>query len=119
MVLYADDLVVLGNNRTSIQEAINSLEKWSRKNELKLNLQKTKLMKSRKGGRTSSKDAFLCGNCTVERLTLSTTRFTFTRYVEDRTIAAIKATMEIKRLRTLSLETALSLVNLKIAPVAS
>ena len=39
--------------------------------------------------------------------------------MEDRTIAAIKATMETSRLRTLSLETALSLFKFKVAPVAS
>lgn len=52
-------------------------------------------------------------------MTLQVTGFTFTRHIEDRIVAAIKATMEIRNLTSLSLGTSIALFKLKIAPVAS
>ena len=127
ILLYADDMVILSKNRNGMQQAINKLEDWTRENELKINQTKTKVMKFRRGGRTNLKDTFTCGNQPLEMtksykylgVTLQVTGFTFTKHIEDKTIAAIKATMEIKRLKSLSLETATKLFRLKIAPVAS
>ncbi|KAJ4430529.1 hypothetical protein ANN_19117 [Periplaneta americana] len=48
MYLYAD-MVVLSNNRTSLQEAINNLVVWSQDNDMQINQNKTKIMKFRKG----------------------------------------------------------------------
>ena len=34
MYLYADNMVMLSNNRTSLQEALNRLEEWSQNNDM-------------------------------------------------------------------------------------
>ena len=66
MHLYVDDMLILSNNRTSLQEAINRLEEWSQENDMYINQNKTKIMKFRKGGKLSSTDIFICGNRTLK-----------------------------------------------------
>ncbi|KAJ4443072.1 hypothetical protein ANN_04722 [Periplaneta americana] len=66
LYLYADDIVMLSNNKVLLQKALNKLEEWSQTNNLNINQNKTKTMKFRKGGKLSSKDTFTCGNRTLE-----------------------------------------------------
>ena len=81
-------MVILSKNRAMMQQVINKLEEWSKENDLKINQNKTKVMKFRKGGRINSEDVFICGNHPLEiakaykylGVTLQVTGFTFTRH---------------------------------------
>ena len=44
VLMYADDLVLLGESPEALQESINSLSRWSAENSLKVNVGKTKCM---------------------------------------------------------------------------
>ncbi|KAJ4427228.1 hypothetical protein ANN_24845 [Periplaneta americana] len=88
---------------------------------------KTKVMKFRKGGNVSRSDIFTYANEKLEivnsykylGLTLQVTGKSFTKHIEERCSAAIKATYDIKKLEKLSTTTALRLFYIKIAPIVS
>lgn len=127
MFLYADDMVMMSSNREALQEGLNRLHVWSRRNGLDINTGKTKVMKFRKGGNVSRSDIFTYGNEKLEivnsykylGLTLQVTGKSFTKHIEERCSAAIKATYDIKKLEKLSTTTALRLFYIKIAPIVS
>ena len=52
-------------------------------------------------------------------ITLQVTGHTFSKHIEDRVVRAMKATIEIKKVNLLSIETALKLFTVKVAPIAT
>jgi len=53
LLMYADDIVFLAPNPTILQEMINKLENYCEKWDLRVNLNKSKIMVFRKGGKLS------------------------------------------------------------------
>lgn len=58
MLLFADDLVILGTSRIDLQKKINALLEYCSLNLLNVNIEKTKVVVFRKGGKLSKFDKF-------------------------------------------------------------
>ena len=58
VLLYADDLVLLGHNRIELQRMLNFLHDYCRVNKLTVNCTKTKVVVFRAGGRLRRNDVF-------------------------------------------------------------
>lgn len=58
ILLYADDMVLLGKDRWSLQRKLDALQTYFNNLKLSVNLDKTKVMVFKKGGRRSNKDNF-------------------------------------------------------------
>lgn len=127
MYLYADDMVMLSIHKEPLQASLNNLLEWSRNNDLVINRSKTKIMKFRRGGSIAKTDIFLCNEERLEivnsfrylGLTFQVTGRVFTKHIEERIVAATKAIVGLKRLKMLSIKTALELFKIKIAPIAT
>ena len=55
LLMYADDIVLVGETIIQLQRKINILEKFCREYGMKVNLDKTKVMVFRNGGKTAKK----------------------------------------------------------------
>lgn len=66
MLLYADDLVILCNSPTDIQRKLRCLEKYCYNNDLKINQQKTKILKFYRGRARTTRHNFTCQNEKIE-----------------------------------------------------
>lgn len=127
LLMYADDMAILSKNPEDLQVAIENIRSWAQENSMEINSAKTKAMKFRRGGRLSKKDCFTCGDSVLEivpsfkylGVTLQTTGTTFTMHIKDRTTAAINSSYDIPMIQRLSLPTAMALLRLKVAPVAT
>ena len=53
---YADDLAIIGFNRSRLREAINIVEKWAKENRIVINKKKSGVMIHARKGRTCKKD---------------------------------------------------------------
>jgi hypothetical protein len=51
MLAYADDILLFSTKLNQLQCALNNLVKWSADNKLEINVEKTKAMKFRRGGK--------------------------------------------------------------------
>ena len=51
-LFWADDIVILSETKTGLQNSLDELEQYCSKNEMKVNVEKTKCMIFNKGGRT-------------------------------------------------------------------
>ena len=58
LLMYADDIVLVGETVIQLQRKINILEQFCKKHGMKVNLDKTKVMISRNGGITAKKESF-------------------------------------------------------------
>ena len=58
LLMYADDIVLVGETIIQLQRKINILEQFCRKYGMKVNLDKTKVMVFRNGGITAKKESF-------------------------------------------------------------
>ena len=58
MLLYADDIIVFANTAEELQEQLNRLKLYCDKWKLKINVEKTKVMVFRKGGRLPNNVSF-------------------------------------------------------------
>ena len=58
LLMYADDIVLIGEAIIQLQRKINILEQFCRKYGMKVNLDKTKVMVFRNGGITAKKESF-------------------------------------------------------------
>jgi len=56
ILLYADDIVIITDHPLSLQYNINIIERYCERWNLELNLQKSKIMVFRKGGRLSARE---------------------------------------------------------------
>lgn len=127
LITYADDVVLFSNNLKQLQHALDNLVTWSIQERHVINVDKTKAMKFRKGGRISKNDKLYCDGTELEfvnhydylGVTLQPRGIAFNRHVSDRCRRAQIATYSITKLSLLSVHTALKLFNLKVAPVAT
>lgn len=128
-IFYADDIVLTSTNLLELQKALRRIKEYLLLRNLKLNLDKCKLMKFRNQGRGrySADDILELDGIEIERVTAFTylgivfqpSGLTFNRHVEKRMRAALFATYNIRELNNLSVETALKLFDLKVSPIAS
>ena len=58
--MYADDIVLVGETIIQLLRHIDILEKFCRKYGMKVNLDKTKVMIFRNGGKIAKKESFYC-----------------------------------------------------------
>jgi Reverse transcriptase (RNA-dependent DNA polymerase)/Endonuclease-reverse transcriptase len=128
-LFYADDIVLTSINLADLKAALQRIKEYLLLRNLRLNLEKCKLMKFRnKGrGRYSQGDILKLDGVEIERVSSFTylgivfqpSGISFNRHVEKRMRAAIFATYNIRELNNLSIETALKLFELKVSPIAS
>jgi hypothetical protein len=94
---------------------------------LSINESKTKIMKFRKGGNLCKSDVILCNNVQLELIssfkylgiTFQQSGATFTMHIKEKYKSAIAASYTIGGLNLLSIDTAIKLFYIKIAPIAS
>jgi len=66
LILYADDIVIFANDRSELQSSLDVLLEYCQRWKLKVNIEKTKIMVFRKGGRLSQNLRFLCDGTEIE-----------------------------------------------------
>ena len=66
LLLYADDIVLFGKNPEDLQISLNILEDYCKRWKLKVNIDKTKIVVFRKGGRISNNVRFIYDNAEIE-----------------------------------------------------
>jgi hypothetical protein len=128
-LFYADDIVLTSRNLADLKAALKQIKEYLLLRNLRLNLEKCKLMKFRNQGRGrySQGDILKLDGVEIERVTAFTylgivfqpSGISFNRHVEKRLRAALFATYNIRELNNLSVETALKLFELKVSPIAS
>ena len=126
-IMYADDLVMLSTSRFHLQQAASTLNNLSREIGLAINEDKTEAMKFRKGGRLAKHDTLklngkeipFVNKFTYLGITFTTTGTSFSKHIEDRTHKTILAFSTINSPQKLSLDTAIKLFHIKLAPCAS
>ena len=122
--IYADDMVIGSHDRAEVQKAINAIECWAENNKLQVNTRKTVQMTFRKGGRETIEDHILYKNEPLQTVssfnylgvTLQPTGKSYRIHIKRRATAATKAMFHINMLSRLSLETAMTLFDVKIVP---
>jgi len=129
VMLYADDIVLTSENLTLLKEALQLLKNYLLMRNLKLNLEKCKIMKFRNQGkgRYRAEDVLELDGVKIEfvreftylGVVFQVSGTTFTKHIEKRVRSALLATYNIRELRNLSVDTAAKLFDLKISPIAS
>ena len=66
LIMYADDIILLGKTPDELQEALTILEDYCNKWKLTVNTEKTKIMVFRKGGRLREDLNFIYNNSHIE-----------------------------------------------------
>ena len=66
VIFYADDLVLGSHSQGQLQKSLNNLNTYCSRNYLKINVNKTKCMKFRRGGRLAVDDKFYISKKEVE-----------------------------------------------------
>ena len=122
-LFYADDLVLISRDRAPIQKALSVIEEWCQENGIDLNVDKTKAVKFRRGGRLCNDDSLKFGRRAVEFVSayeyLGVTfqsRLTFTEHVSKKKRKALSITAAIKELRQVSITCANKIFAMKILP---
>ena len=69
LLMYADDIVLVGDTILELQRKINMLEIFWEKWGMEVNLKKTKVVVFRNGGKTSKSERFFYRNRSVEIVT--------------------------------------------------
>jgi hypothetical protein len=126
VVMYADDLAIVTNNVTALQTALDALFVWCQEKGMQVNESKTKIVKFRNGGRPTNENV-MYNNVKLELVnemeylgfTLQCTTRSFTKHISKRCTNAITAMHAISNISLLSIDTAIKLFHLKIAPIAS
>lgn len=124
LALYADDLVILTRNLGTAQKALDGLTVFCSRNELDINISKSKVVKFRGGGRLSKHDSLFIKSQTLEFCTnykylgvLLTSRWSFTAHLEAKSSKIAIKTASYPQLRKLSFEGALRYFELMLLPI--
>jgi hypothetical protein len=126
VIMYADDLVILSTDPCAIQKALDNLYDWCMQNLIYVNTSKSKIMIFRNGGRAPANTFFYNGEALeiVKHfpylgVIFQQTGSCFTQHITNRSSMAIFAMNSIKKPFSLSINTAIKLFDLKIAPTAT
>jgi Reverse transcriptase (RNA-dependent DNA polymerase). len=57
-LLYADDLIIFGSSKTDLQQKLNILQDYCQQNKMMVNVEKSKVVIFRRGGRLAATDNF-------------------------------------------------------------
>lgn len=121
---YADDLETDSPDFEEIQRALDVIETWSNENLIEVNLQKTKVMKFRKGGRIPRHVSFSYRDEPVEIVNeyeyLGVTlqpRLTFSKHIEKKIVKCASATGSLRNLQRTSLSVAMKIFKMKVRPI--
>ncbi|KAJ4434486.1 hypothetical protein ANN_23048 [Periplaneta americana] len=101
------------------------LSKWTERNDIKINEEKTELVVFRKGGRLTEEGNVKCNGKQLKKtsdfkylgITIHTTGKSFRLHIRSRVMAATRAMNEIRNITQLSISTAMDLFRIKILPV--
>ena len=115
IIMYANDVVMYEASRSHVMQALATLNQCAGRAGLTINKSKTEAVKFRGGGRLAKSDKFrlegqqiqFVNTFTYLGLTLSATRRTFTRHIEERVVKTRVANATIKNPKRLSLHTAI------------
>lgn len=127
VLCFADDVVIFGRSRFHLQQATATLSGYANRVGLVINESKTEAMKFRRGGKLARTDGIRLNNCEVKYvshftylgITFTTTGSSFAKHVRDRVRKALLASASIEDPYKLSVDTALKLFSLKLAPTAA
>ena len=64
--MFADDIVLLAENEENLQDLIDAVSTWCNKNQMAINVNKTKIMHVRKKNKDRSSFVFNCNNRTID-----------------------------------------------------
>jgi hypothetical protein len=126
--MFADDLEASGTSREAVQRAVDLIDSWAKSLGMSINIDKTKAMKFRKGGRLARDDVILIDGKPIEfvksftylGVTIASNGKSFREHIATRVSKALTcASCDLKNPSRLSLPTALKLFDLKVAPVAT
>jgi hypothetical protein len=125
-LFFADDGAIYSSKLTSLQRAINKVGPYFESKGLKINTEKTKVLKFRLGGKEALSVKLFYNNKEIEFVNnfcylgviLQTTGSCFTKHIDARARAARFASYELKSLNKMSIGAALKLFDLKVAPMA-
>jgi hypothetical protein len=127
IILYADDLVLYASSIAQLNGALQMLSSICQEVGLQVNMSKTVAMKFRRGGRLAASDRLVLGTHNIPFVPqvnylgflITATAGNFSNHIAERHRKAVIAISSLPDLRRISLDTALSLFSLKIAPIAS
>ncbi|MGL4389034.1 MAG: reverse transcriptase family protein, partial [Brevinema sp.] len=130
--IYADDMAIECKSLVKLQKVLDKLIEWASLNGLKINANKTKIMKFKYASCGRPKinpppEDIYCNGTKLEfvssfkylGLTFQQSGKSFADHIKDRSKSAITASFTISNLHLLSLKTAIKLFHLKVSPVAS
>jgi Reverse transcriptase (RNA-dependent DNA polymerase)/Endonuclease-reverse transcriptase len=124
---YADDGCFSSTDLNLLKCALTDLVPYLKERGLSLNVKKTKVVKFRRGGKRPLNEELTLNGENIEfvptfnylGVTFQTTGSCFTQHIIARARAARFAGFEIKNLSKLSMETALKIFHMKVAPMAT
>jgi len=128
ILMYADDVALTSRDLGRLQLALSDVAEWAEPYNLRINVDKTKAQKFRRGGRLGRSDVLKLGSNNVDfvasftylGVTLSTPGLSFSQHICERARKAIVcARVDVKNPRVLSLSTGLRLFDVKVAPMAT
>lgn len=122
--MFADDLVIFSKDLQAIQSALDELNRWCSENRLQLNVNKTKIMKIRIGGRLKNSDIVTYNNKKLDfvneyeylGVTLQPS-LAITKHLEKKMIKASHAIGSINNMQNLSINTISKKFTMKIRPI--
>jgi hypothetical protein len=125
--LYADDLLIMALRLLILRGALLVAKQFAEERGLEINWSKTKIVKFRRGGHLAGTDKLEVDGIDVPfvslfcylGLTITSTASTFTRHVQDRRDRAIAAIRLLPPPTQLSLQAAIELFRIKLAPMAT
>lgn len=124
--MYADDLAISADDLPTLQLSLDTLHTWCTEKCVTVNVAKTNFMIFRNGGRIPSETLNYEGekigyvsHFKQLGIILQSKANSFHLHVESRRTSAIAAIAGITNINLLSIDTALKLFDLKVAPIAS
>ena len=125
-MLYADDLLFFSKSRSDVRQALRVLEKWSKDNGMVVNVDKTKIVKFRRGGKLSKHDVFKYDRKKIEivnsfeylGITVQSS-WTFTEHLRKRVLKTVMRSRCIPDLQNLSLDAAKKFWTVMLEPIAT
>jgi Reverse transcriptase (RNA-dependent DNA polymerase)/Endonuclease-reverse transcriptase len=127
IITYADDTAMFTTSLSKLQAALDRTQDYSDNNDLCINAAKTVAVKFRRGGNIRKTDKIYCKEVEITfqnsvrylGVTLSHIPRSFAKHTAARTLSANIATFDIKKISRLSVDAAIRLFFIKVAPIAS
>ncbi|KAI5716031.1 hypothetical protein M8J77_026325 [Diaphorina citri] len=122
-LMFADDLVVYSEKLEDLQKAMEDLHNWCTTYKMTININKTKIIKFRNGGKTKRTDILMYDNKNIEFTNeymylgiLMQPTLTITKHIQSKSIKASHSMGTIKNMKHLKLTTIHKIFLIKIWP---